>query len=43
MAKSSVIVVGESRLAEELIGVAHAADYDAKLFATPTRRQFPLR
>jgi 3-hydroxybutyryl-CoA dehydrogenase len=32
MAKSSVIVVGESRLAEELIGVAHAADYDAKLF-----------
>lgn len=31
MAKSSVIVVGESRLAEELIGLAQAADYDAKL------------
>jgi 3-hydroxybutyryl-CoA dehydrogenase len=32
MAKSSVIVVGASRLAEELIGLAQAADYDAKLF-----------
>jgi 3-hydroxybutyryl-CoA dehydrogenase len=32
MAKSSVIVVGESRLAEELIGLAQAADYEAKLF-----------
>jgi len=32
MAKSSVIVVGESRLAEELIALAQAADYDAKLF-----------
>lgn len=32
MAKSSVIVVGDSRLAEELIGLAQAADYDAKLF-----------
>ena len=32
MAKSSVVVVGESRLAEELIGLAQAADYDAKLF-----------
>jgi 3-hydroxybutyryl-CoA dehydrogenase len=31
MAKSSVIVVGESRLAQELIGLAQAADYDAKL------------
>ncbi len=32
MAKSSVIVVGESRLAEEVIDLARAADYDAKLY-----------
>ena len=32
MAKSSVIVVGRSRLAHELIGLAQAADYDAKLY-----------
>src|ERR1051325_7328990 len=32
MAKSSVIVVGEGRLAEELIGLARAANYDAKLY-----------
>lgn len=31
MAKSSVIVVGDSRLAEELVGLAQAAHYDAKL------------
>jgi 3-hydroxybutyryl-CoA dehydrogenase len=32
MPKSSVIVVGRSRLAHELIGLAQAADYDAKLY-----------
>ncbi|HEY1374111.1 MAG TPA: 3-hydroxyacyl-CoA dehydrogenase family protein [Candidatus Binatia bacterium] len=32
MAKSSVIVVGENRLAEELIGLAQAANYEAKLY-----------
>jgi len=32
MAKSSVIVVGQNRLAEELIGLAQAADYDVKLY-----------
>jgi 3-hydroxybutyryl-CoA dehydrogenase len=32
MAKNSVIVVGGSRLAEELIGLAQAGGYDAKLY-----------
>ena len=32
MPKSSVVVVGRSRLAHELIGLAQAADYDAKLY-----------
>jgi 3-hydroxybutyryl-CoA dehydrogenase len=32
MAKNSVIVVGRNRLAEELIGLAEAAGYDAKLY-----------
>ncbi len=32
MAKNSVIVVGGSRLAEELIGLAQAANYEAKLY-----------
>lgn len=32
MAKNSVIVVGRNRLAEELIELAQAADYDAKLY-----------
>lgn len=32
MAKNSVIVVGRNRLAEELIGLAQAAGYDAKLY-----------
>jgi 3-hydroxybutyryl-CoA dehydrogenase len=32
MAKNSVIVVGQSRLAEELIGLAQAGGWDAKLY-----------
>ncbi|HEY1374446.1 MAG TPA: 3-hydroxyacyl-CoA dehydrogenase family protein [Candidatus Binatia bacterium] len=32
MAKSSVIVVGGGRLAEELVGLAQAASYEAKLY-----------